>query len=79
MTFLNLRINVKLSISAIFGFNVYILIKKTRYLHTPTKKSVSIYSDASSVKSGAYTVEVDSKVFHLMWKESEKSMRAPSN
>ena len=65
--------SVKFFMSAIFGYNVYIL-KKTRYLHTPTKKSVIIFSDASSVASGAYTVEVDSKVFHLMWKESEKSM-----
>lgn len=48
--------------------------EKTRYLKTPTKKSVIVYSDASSLASGAYTVEVDSKCFHLMWKESEKSM-----
>ena len=67
MTFLNLRMNVMFVMSAIFGNNVYILKK-----NTPTKKSVIIYSDASSVASGAYTVEVESKVFHLMWKESEK-------
>lgn len=48
--------------------------EKTRYLHTPIKKSVIIYSDASSSASGAYTVEADSKTFHLMWKEFERSM-----
>lgn len=41
--------------------------KKTRYLKTPTKKTVIVYSAASSLSSGAYTVEVDSKYFHLMW------------
>ena len=53
MTFLNLRMNVMFLMSAIFGNNVNILKK-----HTPTKKIFTIYSDASSVASGAYTVDV---------------------
>lgn len=53
---------------------IYSEKKTPRYLKTPTKKSVIVYSDGSSLASGAYTVEVHSKCFHLMWKESEKSM-----
>lgn len=34
--------------------------------------SVMIFSDASCIAAGAYTVEVDTKNFHKMWKDSEK-------
>lgn len=46
--------------------------KNPRYLKTPTKKSVIVFSDASSLASGAYTVEVDSKCFHLCGKSLKR-------
>lgn len=48
--------------------------KNTRFLHSVKRKNVIIYSDASNSASSAYTVEVNSKVFHLMWKDDEKNM-----
>ena len=33
-----------------------------------------VYSDASNVAGGAYTVEMNEKVFHQMWDEFEKNM-----
>lgn len=62
------------STSVISGYNICIYSEKktTRYLTTPTKKSVIGYSDASSLASGVHTVEVDSKCFHLTLKETEK-------
>lgn len=34
---------------------------------TYSKSSVMIYSDASSLAAGAFSVEVESKIFHKMW------------
>ena len=45
-----------------------------KMLRHTKKKSVLVYSDASNIASGAYTLEMNSKVFHLMWKDSEKVM-----
>ena len=45
-----------------------------RFLQSVKQKNVIVYSDASNVASSAYTVEVNSKVFHLMWREHEKKM-----
>ncbi|CAC5364708.1 unnamed protein product [Mytilus coruscus] len=33
-----------------------------------------VYSDASNVACGAYTVEVNSKIFHQMWNRSEMQL-----
>ena len=38
------------------------------------RKNVIIYSDASDVAAGAYTVEVNSKIFHLNWLDWEAKM-----
>ena len=43
-----------------------------KYLSSYSPSSVFIYSDASNVACGAYTVEIQSKVFHKMWNEFEK-------
>lgn len=48
--------------------------KNTRFLHSVNRKNVIIYLDTSNSASSAYTVEVISKVFHLMWKDDEKNM-----
>ncbi|VDI76706.1 Hypothetical predicted protein [Mytilus galloprovincialis] len=36
-----------------------------------SKSSVVIYSDASNIAAGAYTVELENKIFHKMWTCSE--------
>ena len=36
-----------------------------------SKSSVAIYSDASSIAAGVYTVEIESKIFHKMWNTYE--------
>jgi len=38
-----------------------------RKMGTYSKSSVMIYSDASSLAAGAFSVEVESKIFHKMW------------
>ena len=38
-----------------------------------SKSSVVIYSDASNVAAGAYTVQVESKLFHKMWFVNERA------
>ena len=45
----------------------------SRQLGVYSKSSVVIYSDASNVASGAYTVEVESKRFHKMWFVNERA------
>ncbi|CAC5419203.1 unnamed protein product [Mytilus coruscus] len=40
-------------------------------LNQYSQSHVMIYSDASSIAAGACTVELDSKIFHTMWKSSE--------
>ena len=36
-----------------------------------SKSSVIVYSDASNIAAGAYTVELERKIFHKMWTNSE--------
>lgn len=38
-----------------------------------SKSNVVVYSDASNVACAAYTVEIESKIFHQMWTESEST------
>lgn len=45
----------------------------SRQLGVYSKSSVVIYSDASNVAAGAYTVEVESKLFHKMWSVNERA------
>ncbi|CAC5424022.1 unnamed protein product [Mytilus coruscus] len=40
-------------------------------LNQYSQSHVMIYSDASSIAAGACTVELESKIFHTMWKSSE--------
>jgi hypothetical protein len=49
--------------------NIY--VSNTKKLCGVFEKDVIVYSDASNVAAGAYTVELNQKVFHLMWKEHE--------
>ena len=44
----------------------------SRQLGVYSKSSVVIYSDASNVAAGAYTVEVESKLFRKMWFANER-------
>ena len=46
----------------------------SKSLSKPMKKNVMIFSDASEVGAGAYSVEVNSKVFHQNWSQYESSM-----
>ncbi|VDI75750.1 Hypothetical predicted protein [Mytilus galloprovincialis] len=39
-----------------------------------TLPNIVVYSDASNVAAGAFTVEVNEKVFHSTWSEYEKNM-----
>lgn len=43
----------------------------TKRLDSYSKSSVIVFSDASSVACGAYTVELDKKVVHQMWDTTE--------
>ena len=45
----------------------------SRQLGVYSKSSVVIYSDASNVAAGAYTVEVESKLFHKMCSVNERA------
>ena len=45
----------------------------SKQLGSYTKASVIIYSDASNVAAGAYSVELENKLFHRMWEKSEIS------
>lgn len=49
-----------------------VLISNTRMLTPYTPPQILVYSDASNQACGAYTVEVNNKVFHKMWNDSEK-------
>lgn len=46
--------------------------KITRFLHSAKRKNVIIYSDVVYSASIAYTVKVNSKLFHLLWKADGK-------
>ena len=45
-----------------------------RRLIVDSLPSVLVFSDASNVAAGAYTVEVDEKVVHFMWSRSQSLM-----
>ena len=45
-----------------------------RRLMTDFLPSVLVFSDASNVAAGAYTVEIDDKVVHQMWSKSQSLM-----
>lgn len=46
--------------------------KNTRFLHSARRKNVIIYSDVIYSAISAYTVKVNFKVFHLLWKADGK-------
>jgi hypothetical protein len=48
-----------------------ICVSNTKKLCGVFEKDVIVYSEARNVAAGAYTVELNQKVFHLMWKEHE--------
>ena len=48
--------------------------RNKRYLQKQIRKVVIIYSDVSDIASGAYTVEVNEKIYHQMWSEGECTM-----
>ncbi|CAG2253337.1 unnamed protein product [Mytilus edulis] len=50
--------------------NVVTLNKKKLAMYSPS--SIVIFSDASNVACGAYTVELENKIFHKMWNELER-------
>ena len=52
-----------------------IFVSNKRNLCGVTETHVIVYSDASNVAAGAYTIELNQKVFHSMWKKhkSDKS------
>ena len=49
--------------------NIFVSNKKN--LCGVTETHVIVYSDASNVAAGAYTIELNQKVFHSMWKKHE--------
>ncbi|XP_052103318.1 uncharacterized protein LOC127736766 [Mytilus californianus] len=50
--------------------NVLTLNKKKLAMYSPS--SIVIFSDASNVACGAYTVELENNIFHKMWNELER-------
>ena len=52
-----------------------IFVSNKRNLCGVTETHVIVYSDASNVAAGAYTIKLNQKVFHSMWKKhkSDKS------
>lgn len=49
--------------------NIFVSNKKK--LCSVFEKDIVVYSDASNVAAGSYTIDVNQEVFHLMWKEHE--------
>ena len=45
--------------------------RNKRYLQKHIRKVVIIYSDASDIAAGTYTVEVNEKIYHQIWSEGE--------
>lgn len=51
-----------------------IFCKNIRFLYFVKRKNVIIYLDVSNLVLSVYIVEVNFKVFYLMWKDDEKNM-----
>lgn len=47
----------------------------TKKLTVTERESAIVYSDASAVGAGAFTVGVDEKCSHQMWNENEMRVR----
>ena len=54
--------------------NIFVSNKKN--LCGVTETHVIVYSDASNVTAGAYTIELNQKVFHSMWKKHETDKKS---